>query len=147
MCCYKCIYHTVITWLIVMSTHTSPCGVSKEGLSEATAVKYCINARWASESIWVSFRSLKTTTCVIMNSMVSRENVVIIKMTKHTDECSPEARIHTYTHMKSQKKDTHTHARTQTHTHRDTHTHTHTHTHTCTHTLRREFFKYFLWVY
>lgn len=44
-----------------------------------------------------------------MNGMVSRENMVIIKMTKHIEECSPEARIHTYTHMKSQKDETHTH--------------------------------------
>jgi len=40
-----------------------------------------------------------------MNSMASRENVVIIKMTKHIDECPPEDRIHTYTHMKPQKED------------------------------------------
>lgn len=47
-----------------------------------------------------------------MNSMVSRENVVIIKMTKHIDECSPEGRIHTYTHMKTQKEDRQIHTHT-----------------------------------
>lgn len=43
-----------------------------------------------------------------MNSMASRENVVIIKMTKHIDECPPEDRIHTYTHKKEDRQILHT---------------------------------------